>query len=348
MIATVLQGGLQCAGDDSADLHLPGGLLVSERAIPALSGLTLLGYSLILAADQMGIMQTPVSPISSFSRWGGLTTMPGRSPLYVRMGRARARRYKDARRSQTELRQTVTDLETTPDLELRQPTHQRIAGPRCQPKRGPRSAIPLLQSELTRWQMPPRSYSARDNHLISQRFGIYHTGVHLLAGGAKLANLSSVENNPAKPTLTRLPPPAQALPVLSCILPAPGRPALVESGYQIKPNQGSIINAAANSLNPYLALDVQRDPLYASLPGLEDTAAQLALPLVSGGRLFGILDLHFTNQSPDAGAATADYALAYNALLANPNEVVATYRSLADQVAIAIENAQLFRENQRA
>jgi len=93
---------------------------------------------------------------------------------------------------------------------------------------------------------------------------------------------------------------------------------------------------------------VQRDPLYASLPGLEDTAAQLALPLVSGGRLFGILDLRFTNQSPDAGAATADYALAYNALLANPNEVVATYRSLADQVAIAIENAQLFRENQRA
>ncbi len=81
---------------------------------------------------------------------------------------------------------------------------------------------------------------------------------------------------------------------------------------------------------PRIALDVGEDAVFLANPDLPETRSELALPLVVGGRILGALDV----QSKEANAFT--------------EEDVATLQVLADQIAIAIENARLFEENREA
>ncbi len=81
---------------------------------------------------------------------------------------------------------------------------------------------------------------------------------------------------------------------------------------------------------PRIALDVGEDAVFLANPDLPETRSELALPLVVGGRILGALDV----QSKEPNAFT--------------EEDVATLQVLADQIAIAIENARLFEENREA
>jgi GAF domain-containing protein len=79
-----------------------------------------------------------------------------------------------------------------------------------------------------------------------------------------------------------------------------------------------------------IALDVGQDVTFFSNPDLPDTHSEMALPLIASGRILGALDV----QSTDKGAFTEDD--------------VSTLQILADQLSVAIENANLFAENQAA
>lgn len=81
---------------------------------------------------------------------------------------------------------------------------------------------------------------------------------------------------------------------------------------------------------PRIALDVGEDAVFLANPDLPETRSELALPLLVGGRILGALDV----QSKEPNAFT--------------EEDVATLQVLADQIAIAIENARLFEENREA
>lgn len=81
---------------------------------------------------------------------------------------------------------------------------------------------------------------------------------------------------------------------------------------------------------PRIALDVGEDAVFLANPDLPETRSELALPLIVGGRILGALDV----QSKEPNAFT--------------EEDVATLQVLADQIAIAIENARLFEENREA
>ena len=79
-----------------------------------------------------------------------------------------------------------------------------------------------------------------------------------------------------------------------------------------------------------IALDVGRDAAYFNNPDLPRTRSEMALPLIAGGKTLGALDI----QSIEGEAFTqAD---------------IATLQILADQIAIAIENANLFEESRKA
>jgi len=75
---------------------------------------------------------------------------------------------------------------------------------------------------------------------------------------------------------------------------------------------------------------VKDDPMYYGHPDLPKTHSEMALPLVVGQRIIGVLDLQSTTES------------------AFDEQDLEIMRTLADQVSIAIENARLFSETRHA
>lgn len=100
--------------------------------------------------------------------------------------------------------------------------------------------------------------------------------------------------------------------------------------HQLPVDSNSIVGYVTSYGRPRIALDVGADTTYFNNPDLPETRSEMALPLRVSGRVIGALDV----QSKETNAFSTDDV-----------EVLST---LADQVAIAIENARLFGESQHA
>lgn len=100
--------------------------------------------------------------------------------------------------------------------------------------------------------------------------------------------------------------------------------------HRLQIDNNSIVGYTAFLNEPRIALDVGADSVYFNNPELPETRSEMALPLRAGRRLFGVLDM----QSTESNAFT-------------PNDI-SILEILADQIAIAIENARLFSEAQHA
>jgi GAF domain-containing protein len=92
--------------------------------------------------------------------------------------------------------------------------------------------------------------------------------------------------------------------------------------HRLKIGQAGIVGHVAASGAPRIALDVQTDAAFKNNPDLPETRSEMALPLKVGDQLIGVLDV----QSTEA-----------NAFEPEDTEIIFT---LADQVAIAIQNAR--------
>ena len=84
------------------------------------------------------------------------------------------------------------------------------------------------------------------------------------------------------------------------------------------------MGAAAQSRAPVFVADVTKDPRY--IPFVPGVRAELAIPLVHRDRLVGVLNI----EGPDAEAFT--------------EQARAALQVLAGHLAVAIENATLYRE----
>jgi GAF domain-containing protein len=92
----------------------------------------------------------------------------------------------------------------------------------------------------------------------------------------------------------------------------------------------SIVGYSISRAEPRIALDVGDDAVYFNNPDLPETRSEMALPLRVAGRVIGSLDV----QSTETNAFS--------------QEDIGVLATLADQVAIAIENARLFSEARSA
>jgi sigma-B regulation protein RsbU (phosphoserine phosphatase) len=102
-----------------------------------------------------------------------------------------------------------------------------------------------------------------------------------------------------------------------------GYDSALASRLRIKPGQG-IVGAAAQTREPVFVPDVAKDPRYVSIfPGV---VAELAIPLINQDRLVGVLNV----EGPDADAFSPHARTALQVL--------------ASHLAVAIENATLYRE----
>lgn len=109
-----------------------------------------------------------------------------------------------------------------------------------------------------------------------------------------------------------------------------GGQRMLARGHKLEVGQTGLVGFVAQKGRPRIALDVGEDAIFFNNPDLPDTRSELALPLKLRGKIIGVMDVQSTQS-----AAFTD---------ADAN----TLTILADQVAIAIENARLYSETQRA
>lgn len=111
---------------------------------------------------------------------------------------------------------------------------------------------------------------------------------------------------------------------------SPGGKHMIERGHALAIGQVGIVGNVASTNMPRVALDVGEDAAFFNNPDLPETRSEMALPLRLRGQVIGVLDV----QSRIQNAFTqAD---------------METMEILADQIAIAIENARLLAETQQA
>lgn len=108
-----------------------------------------------------------------------------------------------------------------------------------------------------------------------------------------------------------------------------GGQRMLQRNHRLKLGVG-VVGYAAQTGIPRIALDVGADAVYFDNPDLQQTRSEAALPMRSRGETIGILDV----QSTEAGAFTS--------------EDLQTLTTLANQVAISLENTRLLTETRAA
>lgn len=97
-------------------------------------------------------------------------------------------------------------------------------------------------------------------------------------------------------------------------------------GHRLQVGETSMVGWTALHRRPRIALDVGEDAVHFANPLLPYTSSEMTLPLMVGGRLLGVLDVQSTEEA------------------AFDEDDIRTLQSMADQLAIAIENARRLSE----
>lgn len=144
----------------------------------------------------------------------------------------------------------------------------------------------------------------RTAHLISERFGYYHTGIFLLDPTDEYAILQAASS--------------------------PGGQRMLANGHRLRVGQQGVVGTAAYQNRPHVAQDVGSDAVFFNNPELPLTRSEVAIPLTARNKVVGVLDL----QSSEAAAFNRDE--------------INLLQSLADQIALAIQNTRLVADTQDA
>ena len=109
-----------------------------------------------------------------------------------------------------------------------------------------------------------------------------------------------------------------------------GGAKMLARGHKLSVGREGIVGTVAGTGEARIALDVGEDAVFFDNPDLPDTRSEMALPLIAGGETLGVLDI----QSVEANAFSEDD--------------IPSLQVLADQLAIAVQNAHLLRDSQEA
>jgi GAF domain-containing protein len=108
-----------------------------------------------------------------------------------------------------------------------------------------------------------------------------------------------------------------------------GGQRMLEQGHRLAIGEVGIVGYVTATGTPRIALDVGEDAVHFANPYLPETHSEMALPLISRGEVIGALDVQSVRQA------------------AFTEEDVSLLQTMADQLANAIKNAQLFETTRR-
>lgn len=109
-----------------------------------------------------------------------------------------------------------------------------------------------------------------------------------------------------------------------------GGKRMVERGYAVEIGSQNLVGYVTGQRRARIALDIGADAVFFNNPDLPLTRSEVALPLMIRNKVLGVLDIQ------------SDQPQAFRA------EDIDVFQTLADQVAVAIENARLLGESQAA
>ncbi len=109
-----------------------------------------------------------------------------------------------------------------------------------------------------------------------------------------------------------------------------GGQRMLERNHRLKIGETGLVGYVTANAKARIALDVGKDAIFFNNPDLPKTRSEIALPLVVGGQILGALDV----QSTEAQAFS--------------DEDSSTLQILAEQLAVAIQNANLFDQTEKA
>lgn len=106
-----------------------------------------------------------------------------------------------------------------------------------------------------------------------------------------------------------------------------GGKKMLERGHRLEVGQQGVVGTAAYQNRPHIAMDVGQDAVFFQNPDLPLTRSEAAIPLAARGQVIGVLDIQSTEQA------------------AFSQDDIDLLQTLADQIALAIQNAQLIEES---
>jgi GAF domain-containing protein len=136
---------------------------------------------------------------------------------------------------------------------------------------------------------------------ISNQLGHYHVGIFLLDETKKFAILKSANSE--------------------------GGRRMLERGHQLEVGAKGIVGNVAARGKPRIALDTGVDAVYFDNPNLPETKSEVALPLLQGMEIVGVLDVQSKTQN------------------AFSQDDIETLSILANLVSVTIQNTRLYEEN---
>ena len=136
---------------------------------------------------------------------------------------------------------------------------------------------------------------------ISNQMGHYHVGIFLLDDTNEFAILKATNSE--------------------------GGRRMLERGHRLEVGEKGIVGNVAAKGKPRIALDTGADAVYFNNPDLPETKSEVALPLMQGTEIIGVLDVQ--SKMPNAFS---------------PDDIE-TLSILASQVSVTIQNTRLYEEN---
>ena len=107
-----------------------------------------------------------------------------------------------------------------------------------------------------------------------------------------------------------------------------GGQKMLDRGHQLRVGLEGIVGASAREKRPHIALDVGTDAVFFNNPDLPQTHSEMALPLLAQNEVIGVLDI----QSVESQAFD--------------QQDIEVFQTLANQLALAVQNARLMEETQ--
>ncbi len=104
---------------------------------------------------------------------------------------------------------------------------------------------------------------------------------------------------------------------------------MIQRGHRLQVGRQGIVGFVTSLGQPRIAQNIELDRIHAVAPELPETRSEMALPLKAGGTILGALDIQDKREN------------------AFTQEDVQVFGTLADQVALAINNARLYQESQQ-
>jgi GAF domain-containing protein len=154
----------------------------------------------------------------------------------------------------------------------------------------------VSQDILSNINMPLEELLASVCEIISEKLGFYHVGIFLVDKKRQYAELFATNSA--------------------------GGQRMLERRHQLKVGGSGIVGYVAQSGFPRIALSTGADAVFFNNPDLPDTRSEMALPLMVGNLVIGVLDVQ--------SALPAAFS----------DEDASTFKTLANQIALTVKNAQ--------